>query len=121
MRFTCLDDEQVGVGREDQAAMRRSAVEEGALGEGLAGGEVGERSEGGEGVADAEEEVAVAEAPEVLAVIVEAPVGAGEDAAGGEFEEDGVDVAVLIVGGSLGRRLMRRWALKVTRRCLSST
>jgi hypothetical protein len=39
----------------------------------------------------------VAESPEVLAVVVHAPRGAGEDMTGGDFEEDGVDVAVLIV------------------------
>jgi hypothetical protein len=41
--------------------------------------------------------VAVAEVPEVLGVVVEVPGGAGEDAAGGEFEENGVDDPVLIV------------------------
>ena len=84
--------------------MRRSAeTRKGLLGEGLAGGEVGERSEGGEGVADAEEEVAVAKVPEVLGVVVQVPGGAGEDAASGEFEEDGVDDAVLIVLGLVGQ------------------
>ena len=84
--------------------MRRSAeARKGCWAKGSPGGEVGEWSEGGEGVADAQEEVAVAEAPEVLGVVVEVPGGAGEDLAGGEFEEDGVDDAVLIVGGLVGQ------------------
>ena len=45
------------------------------------------------------------EGPEVLAVIVEAPLGAGEDAAGGEFEEEGGNVAVLILRGIVGDAL----------------
>ncbi len=68
--------------------------EKGALGEGLASGEVGERSEGGQVVADAKEEVAVAKAPEVLCVVVQVPGGAGEYAAIGELDEDGIDDAV---------------------------
>jgi hypothetical protein len=43
--------------------------------------------------------VAVAKAPEVLGVVVQMPGGSGEDAAGGEFEENGVDDTVLIVFG----------------------
>ena len=73
------------------------------LGEWVAGGEVGEWGEAGEGVADAEEEVAVAEVPEILRVVVQVPGGAGEGAAGGEFEQDGVDDAVLIVFGLVGQ------------------
>jgi hypothetical protein len=69
------------------------------LGEGLTGGEVGERSEGGEGVADAEKEVAVAEVPEVLTVVVKVPGGASENLSGGEFEEDGVGYAILVILG----------------------
>jgi hypothetical protein len=46
--------------------------------------------------------VAVAEAPEVLGVIVQMPGGSGEDAASGEFEENGVDDTVLIVFGLVG-------------------
>jgi hypothetical protein len=99
-----LDNEQVGVGREDQrgdAAIGRD--EEGALGEGLAGGEVGERSEGGEVVADTEEEVTVAKVPEVLGLVVQVPGGAGEYATIGELEEDGIDYAVLIVFRLIGQ------------------
>jgi hypothetical protein len=69
------------------------------LGERLAGGEVRQWSEGGEGVADAEEEVAVAKAPEVLGVVVQVPCGAGEDAGTRDFEENGVNNAVLVVFG----------------------
>lgn len=79
--------------------------EEGALPEGLGGGEVGERGDGGEGVAGTKEEASVAKGPEVLAVIVEAPLGACEDAAGGEFEEEGGNVAVLVLRGIVGNAL----------------
>jgi hypothetical protein len=72
------------------------------LGEGIGSGEVGYRSEGGEGVADAQHEVAVAEAPEVLGVIVQMPGGSGEDATGGEFEENGIYDTVLVVFGLVG-------------------
>ncbi len=68
-----------------------------AAGRRVTGGEVGERREGGEGIADAQEEVAVAEAPEVLGVVVQVPRGAGEDPAGGELKQKGVDDAILIV------------------------
>jgi hypothetical protein len=99
-----LDDEQVGFGGEDQGGDAAIGCDkEGTLGEWLAGGEVGERSEGGEAVADAEEEVAVAKVPEVLGVVVQVPGGAGEYAAIGELEEDGVDYAVLIVLGLVGQ------------------
>jgi hypothetical protein len=47
--------------------------------------------------------VAAADAPEVLGVVVEVPGGAGEDFAGGDFEEDGIDDAVLIVFGLVGQ------------------
>ena len=98
--FDCLDGEQVGVGREnDRGDAAIDGDKKWAFGEGFSGGQVGHGSEGGEGVADAQQEVAVAEGPEVLAVVVHAPRGAGEDMAGGDFEEDGVDVAVLIVLG----------------------
>lgn len=73
------------------------------LGKGIAGGEVGKWSEGGEGVAHTEKEVSVAEVPKVLGVVVQVPGGAGEDAASGDFEENGVDHAVLIVLGLLGQ------------------
>jgi hypothetical protein len=69
------------------------------LGEWLAGGEVGEGSKSGEGVADAEEEVAVAEVPKVLGVVVQVPGGAGEGVAGGKFDEECLDDAILIVFG----------------------
>jgi hypothetical protein len=101
-----FDDEHVGVGGEEEesdVAVERG--EEGALGEGRGRGEVGEWRDGAEGVADAEEEASVTEGPEVLAVIVESPLGAGEDAAGGEFEEEGGDVAVLVGGRVVGDAL----------------
>src|SRR5205823_9669651 len=69
----------------------------------VAGGKVRQRSEGGEGVADAEEEVAVAEIPEVLSMVVQVPGGAGEGAAAGEFKQDGLNHAVLIVFGLIGQ------------------
>jgi hypothetical protein len=47
--------------------------------------------------------VAVAEIPEVLGVVVQVPVGAGKDATGGEFEENGLDHAVLVVFGLVGQ------------------
>jgi hypothetical protein len=72
------------------------------LDEGLGSGEVGERSKGGEGVANAQKELAVAKAPEVLGMVVQMPRGAGEDAAGGKFDQNGVDNAVLIVVGFVG-------------------
>jgi len=37
-----------------------------------------------------------------LAVVVETPFGAGEDFAGGQFDEEGGDHAVLIVDGVAG-------------------
>jgi hypothetical protein len=46
--------------------------------------------------------VAVAEVPEILAVVVKVPLGAGEDAAGGKFEQDSVGVVVLVVGRVVG-------------------
>jgi hypothetical protein len=98
-----LDDEQVRFGGDDHdgdAAL--GGVEKRMLGEGLTGGEVREWSEGGEGVADAEEEVPVTDVPEVLSVVVEVPGGAGEDLGGGNFEEDGVDDAILVVFGLVG-------------------
>jgi hypothetical protein len=101
-----FDDEHVGVGGEEEesdVAVERG--EEGALGEGCGRGEVGERGDGGEGVADAEEEASVTEGPEVLAVVVESPLGACEDAAGGEFEEEGGNVAVLVGGRVVGDAL----------------
>jgi hypothetical protein len=97
-----LDDEQVRSRGEQDSADAAVGCDEGALAKGLAGGQIEERGEGGEGVADAEEEATVAEAPKVLTVIVKAPGGAGDDFAGGEFEEEGVDVAVLIVWGIVG-------------------
>ena len=45
----------------------------------------------------------MAKIPEVLGVVVQVPGGAGEDAAGGEFEQNGVDDAVLIVFGLVGQ------------------
>jgi len=38
-------------------------------------------------------------------VVVRAPGGAGEDVAGGEFEQDGVDAAVHVVLGLVGEAL----------------
>ena len=73
------------------------------MSKGVAGGKVRQRSEGGEGVADAEEEVAVAEVPEVLSMVVQVPGGAGERAAAGEFKQDGLHHAVLIVFGLVGK------------------
>ncbi len=94
-----LDGEEVAVrGDDDGGDAALLGGKEGVLGEGLALGEVGEWGEGGEVVADAEEEVAVAEVPEVLGVVVEVPVGACEDPGSGEFEEDGFDGAVHVVG-----------------------
>jgi len=101
-----FDDEHVGVwGEEEIADVTVERGEERALGEGCGRGEVGEWGDGAEGVADAEEEASVTERPEVLAVIVEAPLGAGEDAAGGKFEEEGGDVAVLVGGRVVGDAL----------------
>ena len=40
-----------------------------------------------------------------MAVVVEPPLGSAQDAAGGKFEEDGVDVTVLIVRGVVGQAL----------------
>jgi hypothetical protein len=77
-------------------------VEEGALDEGVMVREVGERGEDGEVVADAKQKLACAQVPQVLTVVVEQPFGAGEDAAGGEFEEQSIDVAVLLVGPVVG-------------------
>jgi hypothetical protein len=45
----------------------------------------------------------MAEAPEVLAVVVEPPGGAGDDVAARKFEEESVDVAVLVVFGVVGK------------------
>ena len=36
---------------------------------------------------------------------MEAPLGGGEDVAGGDFEEDGLDGAVVVVGGLVGQTL----------------
>ena len=47
----------------------------------------------------------MAKAPEVLAVVVETPLGAGEDFAGGNFEQGGLDETVLIFGGLVGQAL----------------
>jgi hypothetical protein len=47
----------------------------------------------------------VAERPEILTVVVHAPGGAGKDATGGEFEEDGVDGAILIIFRVAGQTL----------------
>jgi hypothetical protein len=44
----------------------------------------------------------MADVPEVLGVVVEVPGGAGEDLGGGDFEEDSVDDAVLVVHGFIG-------------------
>jgi len=65
--------------------------------EGAAGGEVGQGGEGGEGLLNAEEEAAFAERPEVVGVVVQTPLGAGEDFAGGKLNEEGGDHAVLVV------------------------
>ena len=46
--------------------------------------------------------MAVTEAPEILAEVVKTPFGVGEFAAGGEFEEDGLDDAVLVFGWTIG-------------------
>ncbi len=73
------------------------------LGEWVSRREVGERGEGGEGVAHTKKEVSVAEVPEVLGVIVQVPGGAGQDAAGGDFEQNGVDDAILILCGLVGQ------------------
>ena len=98
-----FDEEHLGVGGELDGDDPAGEGEEGILGEGLGlkGGE------GGEGVADAEQEVAAAEVPEVAGVVVEAPGGAGEDAAGGEvfgreFEEEGVYGVVDVFGRVFG-------------------
>ena len=72
-------------------------------GEGVSGGEVGEWSDGGKGVAHTEKEVSVAEIPEVLGVVVQVPGSAGEDAATGDFEQNGVDDAILILFGLIGQ------------------
>jgi hypothetical protein len=99
-----FDDEEVGRGgEEDGPDATFGGAHERAFDEGATGGEVGERGEGGERATDAEEEVAVAELPEVLAVIVESPGGLGEDASGGKFEEESVDVAILIGFGIVGQ------------------
>src|SRR6266550_667394 len=45
----------------------------------------------------------MAQVPEVLGVVVQVPGGAGEGAAGGDFEQNGVDDAVLIVFGLVGQ------------------
>jgi hypothetical protein len=97
-------DEEVGVGREDhssEAAFGR--VDEGLLYEGVVSREVCEGSEGGEGVADAKEEVSVAETPEVLGGVMEVPGGAREDFTSRDFQQEGVDQAVLIVGWLVGQ------------------
>ena len=45
----------------------------------------------------------MAKAPEVLGVVVQVPGGAGEYAAIGELDEDGIDDAVLVVLGLVGQ------------------
>jgi hypothetical protein len=101
-RIGAFDGEEVGLGREDDSDDVASGAEERVLEERLAGGEVGEGREGGEGVAQAEEELSVAEVPEVLAVIVDEHLGAGEEAAGGQLQEQEIDVVILIGGGVVG-------------------
>ena len=101
-RVSAFDGEEVSLGREDDGYNATVGVEEGMLDEGLARVEVGEWCEGGEAVAEAEEELSVAEVPEVLAVIVDEHLGAGEEAAGGEFDEQEIDVVILIGRGIVG-------------------
>jgi hypothetical protein len=97
-----LDDEEVPLRGGQDSADAAVGRDEGALAEGLAGGQIEERGEGGEGVTDAEEEATVAEAPKILTMIVKAPRGASDDFSGGEFEEEGIDIAVLIVWWIVG-------------------
>jgi hypothetical protein len=93
-----LDGEQIGLGREENCGDATvDGDEKWAFRERFSSGQVGHGSEDGEGVADAQEKVAVAKGPQILSMIVHAPCGAGEDTTGGYFEEDGVDVAILIV------------------------
>ena len=66
---------------------------------------------GGEGVANAQQEVSVAHVPEVAGAIVEAPLGAGENFAGGDFEQDASTTRSSSSGGSSGRRFIRRWTV----------
>ena len=87
------------------APMRPSVVRKGRSRKGSPLGRLASGSEGGERVADAEEKASVSEAPEILAVVVESPLGAAEDVAGGELEEDGLNVAVLVFRGFVGQTL----------------
>ena len=98
--FDCFYGEKVGVGCEvDGSDTTVNGDKKWRLGEGLSGGQVCHGSKGSKRVANAQEKVAVAEGPEVLAVIVRAPCRACEDMAGGNFEKDCVDGAILIVLG----------------------
>jgi hypothetical protein len=45
----------------------------------------------------------MAQIPEVLGVVMQVPGSAGEGAAAGEFQQNGVDHAVLIVFGFVGQ------------------
>jgi hypothetical protein len=69
----------------------------------IASAQIGQWRKGGEGVTNAEEEVAMAQIPEVLGVVMQVPRGAGQGAAAGEFKQNGVDDAVLIVFGFVGQ------------------
>ncbi len=91
-----------GVGGEGDGLYAAGGVEKRMEDEGIAVGEVGEWGDDAEVVADADKELTVADIPEVLAVVVEDPLGAGEDAAGRKLEEESVNVAVFVGGGIVG-------------------
>ena len=74
---------------------------EGSFVEGALSAQVFEGLDDGELVADAEEEAAVGKGPEVLGAVAGAPEGAGEDLAGGKFEQERCDVAVVVLGGGV--------------------
>jgi hypothetical protein len=100
-----LEGEEILLGGEEDGLDLPVGVKKVTLLEGMSGGEVGEWREGGEGVAGAEEEGTVGEGPEVAALIVEAPLGLGEDFAGGQLEQEGEDGSVVVVGGIVGEAL----------------
>jgi hypothetical protein len=51
----------------------------------------------------AHEEAAAAKGPEILQMVMETPVCRGFNPAGGDFEDDGVDSAVLVGGRAVGQ------------------
>jgi hypothetical protein len=100
-----FEDEEIVFRRENNGGDATVGGKEGSLAEGLARCEIGDRREGSKGIADAQKEGSVAKTPEVLAVIVKTPLGSGEDVAGGDFNQNCVNEAILIVGRLVGQAL----------------